>query len=51
MNDWNTFIESGLMDDAIKTIDKGKKVECIMKLVVLKNLKPSNLKKDQCQNL
>ena len=25
MNDWNIFMESGLIDNAIKAIDKGKK--------------------------
>ena len=26
INDWNIFMESGLIDNAIKAIDKGKKV-------------------------
>ena len=44
MNDWNTFIESGLMDDAIKAIDKGKKVLMYNEVGGSKNLKPYFIK-------
>ena len=39
MNDWNIFIESGLMDNAIKAIDEGKKVLMYNEANSSKNLK------------
>ena len=44
INDWNLFIESGLMDDAIKAIDKGKKVLMYNEVGGSKNLKPYFIK-------